>query len=193
MSKKLDINELLEKYLENKSKLATAEATIKGLEDMLQCDEQIRNETEMDAIEGDCMPAPVLSDIPKSETNKFHSATENTALNYKNKAWYAVDNEIYYLEIIDNNERKKIQLDILKQKKDKIPYETIVNQVDALMLCLNDKEKYVIDLHCIRQYTIPETVQRFASEFGYGSQTNVKELKQKALSKMESIYNRKSA
>lgn len=183
----MNIKQMLENYLDQKSKLLSGQADIEELEKMLQYDDVIRAETIQDAIEGECMPAPTLSHIPRSETNKFHSSTENAALNYKSKTWYTSGNQIYYLELLDRNERKRIQLDILRIKQEILPYEAHVKRVDALLESLNDKENFVITLRYIRGYNQPEVVQRFAGQFGYGSKTTIDNMEKDAFAKMSRV------
>jgi DNA-directed RNA polymerase sigma subunit (sigma70/sigma32) len=174
------LEEMLKNHLQKKAELAFRKLDIEEIEQRINYHNLVYVEALEECLEGEVMKAATLSDMPKSITNKFSSSTENAALNYNTVYENKVD--IVQLKIDKANTERQIA-----------PLQREVDTVEALLKCLNDKEKFVIDLHCIRQYTIPETVQRFASEFGYGSQTNVKELKQKALSKMESIYNKKSA
>lgn len=171
---------MLEKHLQNKAELAFKMTDVDEIAERIAYHNLIYIEALNECIEGEAMQAPALSAVPPSVTNKFNSKTENVMMNYNP---------------IHENKIDILQLKIDKANKEKeiAPLRKEVEKVEALMMCLNDKERYVIDLHCIRQYTIPETVQQFASKFKYGSQTNVKELKQKALNKMESIYNKKSA
>lgn len=187
----MNIKQMLESYLENQAKVLTGKADIQELEKMLQYDEVIRSEAVNDAIEGECMPAPALSHIPRSETNKFHSSTEDAAINYKDRVWYTSGNEVYYLELLGQDERKRIHLEILQIKKDILPNETHTSRVEALLSSLNDKEHFVITLRCIRGYNISEVIHRFANQFGYGSKGTIENIEKEALEKMEKIGKRK--
>jgi DNA-directed RNA polymerase specialized sigma subunit len=187
----INIEKLFETYLDKKSIVSTRQQDIKALEKVLEYDEIIKTETRDEAIAGDALQTNVLSQTPRSETNKFHSKTENTALNYKNNAWFMIGEEVYYRESLSREERKRIVCDIIEIKRDILPLETEVNKIDAAMQVLEEKEHYVTELYYIKGYTIEDIRQVFIEKYKYGSRNTIKDIKESAVTKMNSIINRK--
>lgn len=171
---------LLKDYLTNKAELTFRRLDIEEIEKRIAYHNLVYVEALHECIEGEALQAPTLSHIPPSITNKFNSKTENVAANYDPVHINRID--VMQLKIDKANIERQIA-----------PLQREVDTVDALILCLNDKEKFVIEMHCIKDYTIPETVNMFASKFRYGSDSSIKEYRNKAIEKMERIYNKKSA
>lgn len=174
------LEEMLKKYLEKKSELAFRKIDIEEIEQRISYHNLVYVEAVNECIEGEALPAPTLSHIPRSETNKFHSKTENVAENYDPVHMNKVD--ILQLRIDKANMERQIE-----------PLRREVETVERLLIALNDKERYVIEMYYFRQYRINEIVNMFAAKFGYGSKTNVWNTKEEAYAKMERIYNRKTA
>ena len=172
--------ELLRTYLEKKAELAFRTLDIEEIEQRIAYHNLVYVETLNECLEGEVMKAPVLSDIPKSVTNKFSSSTENTALNYNT----VYENKVDVLQL---------KIDKANMERQIAPLRREVETVERLLISLNDKEKFVVEMRYIRDYSNNETVMRFASKFGYGSKGTIENIEKEALAKMEKIYNKKSA
>lgn len=175
------IEEMLEKYLEDKAQLSFKEKDIEELEKQLEYANQEYIEDEKECIEGMQMSTAV-NDTPTSRTNKFSSMTENTALGYKEERIHTNNFDILSI-------KKKIR----KREEEAKPFKTLVDTVDIAMTILDAKEKFIIIRKYFRGYTVPEIVTLFAKNYGYGSKTTIDDMCRKAIEKMDNLLNIKSA
>ena len=129
---------LLKQYRINKSDYEMALSELSKLQKQLQKAEAGTIENKEEVIEGMCIQAPALSDMPHSNTNRISSSTENTALNYLN-----------YLQPSPLEIRALKQL--IQEKEHAI--EELFNQfntVDNMLIALTDRERFVIENIYIR-------------------------------------------
>jgi DNA-directed RNA polymerase sigma subunit (sigma70/sigma32) len=136
--------------------------------------------TAEETIEGMTLKAQVITDMPRSVTNSYHSVTEDVALTYdqemhsKNKVNKDLKYDIYHLE--DIIEKQEQQLEV----------------VDALIRSLNYKEQYTINCRYLQGMDEPETTKSFALKFGYGSRATTIRIEENSMNKMQEIYDKHS-
>ncbi|MDE5831146.1 MAG: hypothetical protein K2H53_06025, partial [Clostridia bacterium] len=75
MYEKCDIEEMLKKYLKSKSQLEELESKIEKNNILIRFDGEKYKESEAEVIEGMALKSPIISDIPKSQTNKKSNPT----------------------------------------------------------------------------------------------------------------------
>ena len=134
MGTKYEIVEaLLRQYRENLSDYEICYNELCKLQQQLILHEKGRIESKEEIIEGLCNHAPVLSDIPRSITNQFHSATENAVINYR---YYLQPSELEINAIIQTiKDKAKLLYNYYEQ----------IKLVDRLFICLSEQEKFIID------------------------------------------------
>lgn len=181
------IEKMLNEYREKKALLCFKERDIEALKQQLEYNNQVYIESDYEAIEGMSMTAAILSDIPKSVTNKFSSVTEETAIGTNR---YGI--EKYHTNDFDY-EILSIKLKIARLEEEAKPYREIVETVDIAMKVLDAKEKFVIIRKYLRGYTIPEIVTHFAKNYGYGSKNTIERIIEAAILKMDNLLKKKSA
>lgn len=79
---KEDLEVMLRNHLKNESKLKEIELKQEEYEERLNYAGMVHEDTDKEAIEGIQLQSQVLSDIPKSVTNKVSNTTLNTVINY---------------------------------------------------------------------------------------------------------------
>lgn len=158
MDKKYEELEVLfRKYRENVSDYAFVLESVKKLEKQLHLHESGNIETKDESIEGLSIQSPTLSDIPKSETNKFTSTTESVAINY-----------LHYLQpsVLEIKAIKAIIAEkqtVLEQLADEIKI------VDNLLISLTDQERFVIEHLYIKGLTYKQTILNYNKTFEQSS------------------------
>lgn len=144
---------MLRTYRENKSDYEITLNELTKLQKQLILAMQGETETKEEVIEGLCIHAPVLSDIPKSVTNKFSSATENAALNY-----------MYYIQPSELEIKALKQLIIEKTKVLERHMNNILT-VENLLICLTDQERFIVEHRFIKGFTRKQTLLLHNEQF----------------------------
>ena len=87
-------------------------------------------------ISGMTLKSPVLSDMPKSKTNKKSNPTENIALTYKEKQIYT--NKADKIKLMNEN--------VVYEEKAE-PLRELVGKVDRMIKALNNEQKLIIETY----------------------------------------------
>lgn len=127
----MDIENLLRKHLEKQAQLSFKTLDKEGLEKILQYHNQSSEESTNEVIESLSLSSIAISDMPKSQTNKFNSVTENTMLHYKDEA--------PEIDIIDI----KSKINALKAEIE--PLDKDVKRVNTFLSGLSKEEFLVIN------------------------------------------------
>lgn len=178
----INIQDLLKNYRENRAKVNFIILENEGWETLLKQDLQPIDTDEKEVIEEQCLSASVITDTPRSITNKFNSKTENAALNYR--------------EYLNRKPLTKPEIrDVIKKNKEKITVlEMDVKLVDTVFLpCLDVKEEFIIRSLYFEGYSWHEITARFAEKFDAREEPTLKDMRKYALQKMGDIINSKTA
>lgn len=173
-----ELKHLLESYTKFKSLIKLKSIRIEEIQKQREYANQEYIEADAVAIEGLSLRAPVLSDIPKSVTNKFNSTTENVAIAYNQDKHHRNDFDVTDLKC----EEYQLQGDIEQLTRD-------VAKVDALIASLGDKHKFVICKYYFQKYNYSDIAKQYSETFrlNYISVNYLKEINAKALRKMVEI------
>lgn len=149
MSRYKAVEDMLKQYRSIVSDLEICCSEFVDLEQQLKLHGANDIETADMVIEGLSMSASVITDMPKSVTNKFSSVTENAAMNY-----------LRYLKA-SPLEIKAINA-MLTEKAEQIHrYNKQIRLIDNILLCLTDTERFVIESVYIRGYNHRQTKELF--------------------------------
>lgn len=174
------IDELLKNYRENKARVMCRKIDKEGYEKQLMYKGTIYIEPDKETIEGLAMPAVMISDMPRANTNKFHSATEAAAEHYQEETINENDFDVFEIK----EKIKELEYEIEQLQRD-------VDIVDAAMVALDTKEQFAIRKRYIEGYYISEIVIMFAEKFKYGSETTIKNMISDSLEKMDRVVTKK--
>lgn len=136
MYEKCEIEDMLKKYLKSKSQLEELESKIEKNKVLLKYDGKKYKESEAEVISGMTLKSPVLSDMPKSKTNKKSNPTENIALTYKEKQIYT--NKADKIKLMNEN--------VVYEEKAE-PLRELVGKVDRMIKALNNEQKLIIETY----------------------------------------------
>lgn len=151
------IEQKLREYKSNLSKLR-----------LIEC-EETRLQNELQLVEPSYISGTAYSDMPKSQTNKFSSITENGAIE------------------LEQAKTTKVQLktDLTLLRWDKREYQRNVDYVSALLDGLTTEERFVIESFYFDKLTWPMIADRYRKEFGvYKSIRPLKYKRDDALKKL---------
>ncbi len=133
MYEKHDIEEMLKAYLLSKSQLEELESKIEKNNILLKYDGTEFEETEAETIEGMVLKSPMISDIPKSKTNKKSNPTENVALTYKENLKHT--NEADKIKLMNENIRYNNKAE---------PLRDLTEKVERMLKALNNEQKLIV-------------------------------------------------
>lgn len=136
MYEKCEIEEMLKNYLKSKSQLKELESRIEKNKVLLKYDGTKYKESEAEVIRGMALKSPVISDMPKSQTNKKSNPTEDIALSYKDKQIYK--NKADKIKLMSDN--------AVYEEKAK-PLRDLVEKVNTMIESLNNEQKLIIETY----------------------------------------------
>lgn len=173
----MTIENILRTHLEKKARVRFRQLDIEELNKMLEYKDKEYKESHNEAIEGLCMNASVISDMPKSITNKFHSKTETAAMNYREE--YIHSNDFDVIEIKGNIEqiKKDIEQDIIE-----------VERVEAMLTSLNYQERFIVEQYYIHGLKWPYVENFYYEKFKEHRHINrLMEIRDSALQKINKL------
>lgn len=154
MSDKVEIvKTLLKNYRNFKSDYEQLCSDLLKYQAQLILHEKGKIESMEEVVLGLSLQASVITDIPKSETNKFSSVTENTTINY-----------LYYL-CPSPMEIKAIKRTIGEKARVLNHLNNNIRQVERLVAGLNDKEQFIARSIYFGGYNRPQTLHMFNKQF----------------------------
>lgn len=136
MYEKSEIEDMLKKYLKSKSQLEELESKIQKNKVLLKYNGKKFKEPEAETIEGMALSSTVISDMPKSKTNKKSNPTENIALTYKDRLTY-----------INKADKLKLMNENVRYNEKAEPLRDLVEKVDRMVKALNNEQKLIIQTY----------------------------------------------
>lgn len=136
MYEKHEVENMLKTYLISKSQLEELENKIEKNNILLKFEETKFEQSEADAIEEMSLNATIISDIPKSQTNKINRTTEDIALSYREKQKYI--NKIDKIKLKNENIRFNEKAETLRE---------VVEKVDRMLKALNNEQRLIIETY----------------------------------------------
>lgn len=136
MYEKSEIEQMLKEYLKSKSQLEELESKIEKNKVLLKYNGKRFQESEAETIEGMVLKSPVISDMPKSKTNKKSNPTENIALTYKDKLTY-----------INKADKIKLMNENVSYNEKAEPLRDLVGKVDRMIKALNNEQKLIVQTY----------------------------------------------
>lgn len=168
----MDIQKLLKEYRENKAKIRLFEYEIEGLEDVIKRDKEEVIYSELDEIEGHVLEAVSLSDMPRGNTNKFHSSTESAA----------------FLPPPEDNANINYRERIKELKSRKYQLERDVKLVENVLLpSLNIKEVFIILRFYFDEYSYKEISIMYSEKFEPKEPDTIRNDKSNIIKYLESL------
>lgn len=140
MYEKIEIEDMLRNYLKSKSQLEELENKIEKNNVLLKYDGEKYEESEAETIERMALNSPIISDMPKSKTNKTSNKTENIALTYKEKQIYK--NKVDKIKLMNENAS-------YNEKSE--PLRDLVGKVDRMLRALNNEQKLIIKTYYMHE------------------------------------------
>lgn len=147
-----EIVQLLRRYKSNLAKIQLYNIEIEGLEETLALGKLSAEENENDCIEGLCMKANTITDMPLNKNNLFRSTTENAAGSYRSEMKWESD---------DTYCKNKIRE--LKSRMYRLEIE--VRQVDAMLTVLSREKRFIVEQYYIEGHRWPEVMDQFELNF----------------------------
>lgn len=134
MYEKADIEVMLKKYLKSKSQLEELEDKIEKNKILIKFGgTKYEEDTEAETIEAMALKSPIISDIPKSKTNKISNQTQDIAFNYKKNNKYI--NKVDKIQLKNENIRYNEKAE---------PLRDLVGKVNRMLNSLNNEQKIII-------------------------------------------------
>lgn len=176
------IVELLKNHRESKTLLEFAKRDLQEVEEKLRYNNSEFVEDIDECISGLSMQAPCIPEVPKSQTNKFSSVTENVAMNYGDELTHINEFETIDLKRQQNKLKASIKL-----------YRDNIFAVEKLVENLEDKEQFIIDHFFFRGYSFPEIALLYCERFriNYIATRTLFINKEFALNKMQKISDKR--
>jgi len=172
-----EIVQLLRRYKSNKAKIQLYNIEIEGLEEMLGYGNNYVLEDVNQCIEGICMRAKTVTDIPVSHDNQFQSSTEKAALSYHDERVWKPEDSF--------NIRSRIKE--IKSRMYRLEME--VRQVDAMLTVLGKMQRFIIEQYYIEGCKWPEIAEQIELNFKQAYALNtLYAWRDKALEKMGSVF-----
>lgn len=174
---KMDIEQMLREHLEKSARIRFRELDIESLKEKLRFRGKINIETEDDVIKGLSMGAKAISNMPVSATNKFHSSTEDAAMNYRD-------------EVINTNSFniEQVKSSISNIEFELEPLRKAVQQVDIFLDGLTDRERFIAEKFYIHAWTWEEVTCYYNKEMPVTKQKwALKDVKNNLIEKMKRI------
>ena len=79
---------------------------------------------------------------------------------------------------------KELQEDVDKARDELFEAEMVISFVDGWMICLNDRERFVIERHVIQGGTWRTVLDEYESKFGQFGKEGLKKIRKKAMFKI---------
>lgn len=151
---KEDLEIMLRNHLKNEAKLTEIKLKQEEYEERLQYAGTVYQESKDEAIEGMQLPAQVISDIPKSNTNKISDTTYNTVVGYNKETNYINKEDRVYLE-------SKIE----QCKKERGNLDKAIVRVNNMLQQLSNEEEFIIKSYYMKKSKWDYVANAYFEEF----------------------------
>jgi len=173
----MNIEDMLKNYLEKKARIRFKELDIEYLKENLLLNKSVNGETKEDIIEGICMSAKAMSDIPVRKSGGFYSITEEAAITCDEE--FLKSNASDYKQIVSKINSIDYELEPIKRE---------VQQVEIFLDGLTEKERFIAEKFYIQSWTWEEVVNYYNQEMPISKGLrSLKSIKQSLLKKIERI------
>jgi len=151
---KEDLEVMLRNHLKNEAKITEIELKEEEYEERLCYAGTVFNDTKESVIEGMQLQGQVLSDIPRSITNKTSDKTLNTVINYNRE-----------MNHINKEDREDLKRRIERLKKDKEILDKKVVRVKNLLNQLSGEEEFIVKEYYMRKSKWDYVANEYYEEF----------------------------
>lgn len=151
---KEDLETMLRNHLKNEAKLTEIKLKQEEYEERLEYAGTVYQDSKEDAIEGMQLSGQVISDIPRSNTNKVSDITYNTVAGYSRELNYINKEERTYLE----NKIEQCKQEIEKLNK-------VIVRVNNMLQQLSNEEEFIIKLYYMRRAKWDYVANEYYEEF----------------------------
>lgn len=131
---KEDVETMLKEHRDNVSKLKELGLKRDEYQERLNYAGTVYEDSKEEVIEGMQLSGQVISDIPRSNTNKISNTTYNTVVNY--------NKEIFH---VNKEDRKSLENKIEKCDKEIERLRKVIARVENIIEPLSKEEKFVIE------------------------------------------------
>lgn len=173
----MDIEKVLQGYLENKARISVLQVRIDKAKQELGLSSQIYVEDERETISGMQMSAKAITHDKPSPTNKINSATETTALNYAEETEHKNDFDTF-----------GIKRDIKVWEREIKQLEGQILEIERALSSLTKEENFIIQmLYFEKMYWRDiETSYQHTFKF-YKSEDTLQKIRKIAMEKLKRV------
>lgn len=176
---KEDLEVMLRNHLKNEAKITEIELKEEEYEERLCYAGTVFKDTKESVIEGMQLQGQVLSDIPRSITNKTSDKTLNTVINYNRE-----------MNHINKEDREDLKRRIERLKKDKEILDKKVVRVKNLLNQLSGEEEFIVKEYYMRKSKWDYVANEYYEEFQKPKSINqLLNIRDNALKSMLDILN----
>lgn len=151
---KEDLETMLRNHLKNEAKLTEIKLKQEEYEERLQYAGTVYQDSKDDVIEGMQLPAQVISDIPKSNTNKISDTTYNTAVGYSKE-----------INHINKEDRAYLESKIEQCKKERDILNKAIVRVNNMLQQLSNEEEFIIKSYYMKKSKWDYVANEYFEEF----------------------------
>lgn len=151
---KEDLEVMLRNHLKNEAKLTEIKLKQEEYEERLQYAGTVYQDSKDDVIEGMQLSGQVISDIPRSNTNKVSNTVYNTVVGYNKEINHINNEDRTYLE--NKIEQCKKEIDILNKA---------IVRVNNMLMQLSNEEEFVIKAYYMRRSKWDYVATEYYEEF----------------------------
>jgi len=151
---KEDVEAMLREHLKNEAKLTEIKLKQEEYEERLSYAGTVYQDSKEDVIEGMQLSGQVISDIPRSVTNKISDTTYNTAANYSGE-----------LNHINVEDRAYLENKIEQCKKETDKLNKVIVRVNNMLNQLSYEEEFIIKTYYMRRSKWDYVANEYFEEF----------------------------
>lgn len=151
---KEDVETMLKNHLKNEAKLTEIKLKQEEYEERLQYAGTVYQDSEEEVIEGMQLSGQVISDIPRSNTNKISNTVYNTVVGYNKE-----------INHINNEDRVYLENKIEQCKKEIDKLNKVIVRVNNMLQQLSSEEEFIIKSYYMRRSKWDYVANEYYEEF----------------------------
>lgn len=176
---KEDIETMLREHKKNEAKKIEIQLKKEEYEERLKYSGMVHQEEEKEVIESMQLNSPVISDIPKSQTNKISDTTSNTVIRYKK--------EINY---INKEDRQELERKIRECEQIEAELDKKIVRVQNMLEQLSKEQKFVITSYYLEKSKWDYVANEYYEEYNKPKSINqLLNIRDEAMKSMLDIVN----
>lgn len=151
---KEDLEVMLRNHLKNEAKLTEIKLKQEEYEERLEYAGTVYQDSKDDVIEGMQLSGQVISDIPRSNTNKISNTVYNTVVGYNKE-----------INHINNEDRAYLENKIKQCIEEKEKLDKAIVRVNNMLMQLSNEEEFIIKSYYMRKSKWDYVENEYYEEF----------------------------